>query len=77
MGKIPKEHFHFLHGYGSVGNGSSSHLTMELLKSVAGFDAVHVPYAGSPPAATSLVAGDTQALFAVAPALLRWFRAAA
>ena len=56
--------------YGSVGNGSSSHLTMELLKSVAGFDAVHVPYAGSPPAATSLVAGDTQALFAVAPALL-------
>ena len=37
--------------YGSVGNGSSSHLTMELFKSVAGFDAVHVPYAGSPPAA--------------------------
>ena len=36
--------------YGSVGNGSSSHLTMELFKSVAGFDAVHVPYAGSPPA---------------------------
>ena len=29
--------------YGSVGNGSSSHLTMELFKSVAGFEAVHVP----------------------------------
>ncbi len=56
--------------YGSVGNGSSSHLTMELLKSVSGIDAVHVPYAGSPPAATSLAAGDTQALFTVAPALL-------
>ena len=56
--------------YGSVGNGSSSHLTMELLKSVAGFDAVHVPYSGSPPAANSLAAGDTQALMAVAPALL-------
>jgi tripartite-type tricarboxylate transporter receptor subunit TctC len=56
--------------YGSVGNGSSSHLTMELLRSVAGFDAVHVPYAGSPPAATSLAAGDTQALLTVAPALL-------
>jgi tripartite-type tricarboxylate transporter receptor subunit TctC len=56
--------------YGSVGNGSSSHLTMELLKSVAGFDAVHVPYAGSPPAGTSLAAGQTQALLAVAPALL-------
>ena len=56
--------------YGSVGNGSSSHLTMELFKTLAGFDAVHVPYAGSPPAATSLAANDTQMLFAVAPALL-------
>jgi len=56
--------------YGSVGNGSSSHLTMELFKSVAGIDAVHIPYAGSPPAATSLAAGETQALFAVEPALL-------
>ncbi len=56
--------------YGSVGNGSSSHLTMELLKSVAGIDAVHIPYGGSPPAATSLAAGETQALFTVAPALL-------
>jgi tripartite-type tricarboxylate transporter receptor subunit TctC len=56
--------------YGSLGNGSSSHLTMELFKSVAGFDAVHVPYAGSPPAATSLAAGQTQALFTVAPALM-------
>ena len=56
--------------YGSVGNGSSSHLTMELFRSVAGVDAVHVPYAGSPPAATSLAAGETQALFAVEPALL-------
>jgi tripartite-type tricarboxylate transporter receptor subunit TctC len=56
--------------YGSVGNGSSSHLTMELFKSVADFDAVHVPYAGSPPAGTSLAAGETQALLTVAPALL-------
>ena len=56
--------------YGSVGNGSSSHLTMELFKVDAGVNAVHVPYAGSPPAATSLAAGDTQMLFAVAPALL-------
>lgn len=56
--------------YGSVGIGSSSHLTMELFKSTAGIEAVHVPYAGSPPAGTSLAAGETQALFAVAPALL-------
>ncbi len=56
--------------YASVGNGSSSHLTMELFKSVAGFEGVHVPYAGSPPAGTSLAAGETQALFTVAPALM-------
>ena len=51
--------------YASVGNGSSSHLTMELLKSVAGFDAVHVPFNGSPPAVTSTIQGETQMLFAV------------
>lgn len=56
--------------YGSVGNGSSSHLTMELFKNVADIDAVHVPYAGSPPAGTSLAAGETQALITVAPALM-------
>ena len=56
--------------YGSVGNGSSSHLSMELFLADTGLKAVHVPYVGSPPAATSLAAGDTQMLFAVAPALL-------
>jgi len=56
--------------YASVGNGSSSHLSMELFLAESGLKAVHVPYAGSPPAATSLAAGDTQMLFAVAPALL-------
>lgn len=52
--------------YASVGNGSSSHLAMELLKSEAGFEAVHVPFNGAPPAAQSVAAGDTQVLFAVA-----------
>lgn len=56
--------------YASVGNGSSSHLTMELFKNTTGIDAVHVPYAGSPPAGTSLAAGETQVLVTVAPALL-------
>ena len=51
--------------YASVGNGSSSQLTMELLKTVAGIDIVHVPFNGSPPAVTATVQGDTQMLFAV------------
>ena len=51
--------------YASVGNGSSSHLNMELFKSVAGFDAVHVPFNGSPPAVTATVQGETQMMFAV------------
>jgi len=55
--------------YASVGNGSSSHLTMELLKMTAGLYIVHIPYNGSPPAAASLAAGDTQLLFAVPTAI--------
>ena len=51
--------------YASVGNGSSSHLNMELLKSVAGFDALHVPFNGSPPAVTATIQGETQMVFAV------------
>ncbi len=51
--------------YASVGNGSSSHLNMELLKTMAGFDAVHVPFNGSPPAVTATVQGETQMMFAV------------
>ncbi len=56
--------------YGSVGNGSSSHLSMELFLSAANLKAVHVPYKGSPPAAMAIAAGEVQALLTVAPALL-------
>ena len=51
--------------YASVGNGSSSQLTMELLKAIAGIEIVHVPFNGSPPAVTATAQGDTQMLFAV------------
>jgi len=51
--------------YASVGNGSSSHLNAELLKSMAGFEAVHVPFNGSPPAVLATVQGETQMMFAV------------
>ncbi len=53
-----------------MGNGSSSHLTMELFKDVAGFEAVHVPYGGSPPAALAGAPSEVQLLFTVAPALM-------
>jgi tripartite-type tricarboxylate transporter receptor subunit TctC len=51
--------------YASVGNGSSSHLTMELLKATAGVDIVHIPFNGSPPAVTATIQGETQMMFAV------------
>lgn len=51
--------------FASVGNGSSSHLTMELLKTTAGIDIVHIPFNGSPPAVTATVQGETQLMFAV------------
>jgi tripartite-type tricarboxylate transporter receptor subunit TctC len=51
--------------YASVGNGSASHLNMELFKAVAQFDALHVPFNGSPPAVTATIQGETQMLFAV------------
>jgi tripartite-type tricarboxylate transporter receptor subunit TctC len=51
--------------YGSVGNGSASHLTMELLKMRSGMDIVHVPYPGSPQVNTAIVSGQIQAGFVV------------
>jgi tripartite-type tricarboxylate transporter receptor subunit TctC len=56
--------------YASVGQGSSSHLTMELLLADIGAKGTHVPFAGSPPAGLSVASGETDALFAAAPALL-------
>ena len=51
--------------YGSVGSGSSSHLTMELFKEAAGIDLVHVPYPGSPQVNTAIVSGQVAAGFVV------------
>jgi tripartite-type tricarboxylate transporter receptor subunit TctC len=51
--------------YGSVGNGSASHLTMELFKESAGIDLVHVPYPGSPQVNTAILSGQVAAGFVV------------
>lgn len=45
--------------FGSTGNGTAVHLAGEVLKSVAGLDAVHVPYKGGPDAMNALITGDT------------------
>ena len=49
--------------YASGGNGSQHHLTMELLKSRAGMELLHVPYKGGTAATTATIAGDTAAMF--------------
>jgi tripartite-type tricarboxylate transporter receptor subunit TctC len=61
--------------YGSVGAGSASHLTMELLKSDAGVFIVHIPYRGFPPAVTDMLAGNIDTMFAIIPAVLPQVRA--
>lgn len=49
--------------YASAGNGSTHHFCGELLKSLAGIDIVHVPYKGSTPGLTALVAGEVTMMF--------------
>lgn len=47
----------------SSGNGSTIHMSGELFKMLTGIDMVHVPYRGSAPALTDLVAGHVQVMF--------------
>ena len=47
--------------YGSAGTGTTSHLAMELFRSMANIRVTHVPYKGSALAATDLVGGTTAA----------------
>lgn len=53
--------------FASVGFGTPNHLGAELLKVMAGFQFVHVPYKGGGPATVDLIAGRTQALFGGIP----------
>ncbi|MEK7877785.1 MAG: tripartite tricarboxylate transporter substrate binding protein [Pseudomonadota bacterium] len=46
--------------YASGGSGSPSHLAVELLKSMAGVDMVHVPYKGGGPVITAVLANEVQ-----------------
>jgi tripartite-type tricarboxylate transporter receptor subunit TctC len=50
--------------------GAAAHLTTELLKQSAGIDMVHVPYKGTAPALTALMAGDIQVLVDVPSSMM-------
>ncbi len=49
--------------YGSAGAGTPGHLTGEMFKAAAGIDLQHVPYRGSAPGVTDLIAGQIQIMF--------------
>jgi len=50
--------------YASAGNGSTHHLSGELLKTMAGIDIVHIPYKGTTPAIAALIGGEVSIMFA-------------
>lgn len=61
--------------YASAGNGTSNHLTVELLKTMAGIDLVHVPYRGDAPGMTDVLAGRIQMMFPTLPVALPQIKA--
>ena len=61
--------------YGSAGNGSAGHLAFEYLKMVTETFMLHVPYRGTGPMLTDLMAGRLQAASVGAPALLQFIKA--
>lgn len=61
--------------YGSAGNGSSGHLAMAYVALTAGFTVTHVPYKGTGPMMTDLLAGRLDATFTGAPPLLAHVKA--
>jgi tripartite-type tricarboxylate transporter receptor subunit TctC len=61
--------------YGSGGSGSASHLSVELMMLEGGFHLLHVPYKGSNPALTAVMAGEIQVAFGGLQTVLPYARA--
>lgn len=59
-----------LFNYSSAGTGSTTHMAMELFKSMARVDFLHIPYKGSAPAVLDLVGGHVDLMFAPLPVML-------
>jgi tripartite-type tricarboxylate transporter receptor subunit TctC len=57
--------------YGSAGNGTATHLSMEMLKDAARFDMQHIPYKSNADSDRAILAGDVDAVFGSMPALLQ------
>ena len=49
--------------FASAGNGSAGHLVMEMFRTAANIEVVHIPYKGAGPAATDVMAGQVSLLF--------------
>jgi len=60
--------------FGSGGNGHPLHIAGEMFKAAASVDLLHVPYKGTAPALTDLLAGRTQVIFEQSAALLPHIR---
>ena len=57
--------------YASAGNGTTTHLAMEMLKDAAQINLQHIPYKGNAPADLAIMANEVQAVFGSMPALLQ------
>jgi tripartite-type tricarboxylate transporter receptor subunit TctC len=60
--------------YASVGPGSPQHLGVEMLKSMTGIDMVHIPYKGTAPAITDVLAGHVSLMFNSMPSVLQYVK---